>query len=258
MVSGRARPASWRTCDRSTAGSCSPPRPVRSRPEAPLGRLADALAAGPDPRRRELDRLVSGPVLAPGSPGYGAARLVYNERFDGVRPLAVVRVNDAQDVQAVVRWARRTGVRDRSALGRPQLRRLVDRHRRRGRPGQAARHPRRGADAPWSAPGRRLIDVYAPLAAQGRDDPGRLVRDASRSAGSRSAAASGSPSRKLGTTSDNVQSLRIVTADGRLLHLRRRSTTPTSSGPAAAAAAATSGSSPTSALRASRRSRNGA
>ena len=75
-----------------------------------LGRLADALAAGPDPRIAQLDRLVSGPVLVPGSPGYGAARLVYNERYDGVRPLAVVRVNDAKDVQAVIGWARRNGV----------------------------------------------------------------------------------------------------------------------------------------------------
>jgi len=41
-----------------------------------LGRLADAFAAGPDPRVAELARLVSGPVLAPGSPGYGAGRLV--------------------------------------------------------------------------------------------------------------------------------------------------------------------------------------
>jgi len=58
-----------------------------------LGRLADALAVDPDPRVAELGRLVSGSVLVPGSPGYGAARLVYNERFDAVRPLAVVRVN---------------------------------------------------------------------------------------------------------------------------------------------------------------------
>src|SRR5436190_22094354 len=75
-----------------------------------FGRLGRALAAGPDPRVAELARLVSGPVIVPGSSAYGTAKLVYNERFDGVRPLAIVRVQDVSDVQAVVRWAQRTGV----------------------------------------------------------------------------------------------------------------------------------------------------
>src|SRR5215831_992210 len=75
-----------------------------------LGRLGRALAAGPDPRVAELARLVSGQVIVPGSSGYDTARLVYNERFDGVHPLAIVRVNDVKDVQTVVRWAQRTGV----------------------------------------------------------------------------------------------------------------------------------------------------
>src|SRR5215831_15038846 len=65
-----------------------------------LGRLADeAFAAGRDPRVAELARLVSGPVIAPGSSVYGTARLVYNERFDGVFPLAILRVGDVKDVQ---------------------------------------------------------------------------------------------------------------------------------------------------------------
>ena len=48
----------------------------------------------------------SGPVLGRASMGYDAARLVYNERFDAVRPLAVVRPSKVADVQATVRWAR--------------------------------------------------------------------------------------------------------------------------------------------------------
>src|SRR5215471_607521 len=66
-----------------------------------LGRLADSASAA-DPRVAELARLVSGPVIVPGSSAYGTAKLVYNERFDGVRPLAIVRVQDVKDVQAVI------------------------------------------------------------------------------------------------------------------------------------------------------------
>ena len=180
-----------------------------------LGRLADALAAGPDPRVAELDRLVSGPVLAAGSPGYGAARLVYNERFDSVRPLAVVRVNHAKDVQAVIGWARRNGVAiiPRSGghsyagwstgtgvvvdLGRLQGIRLE------------------GKSAVVGA-GRRLIDVYAPLAAKGLTIPAGSCATVALG-GLALGGGIGLASRKLGTTADVVQSLRIVTADGRLL-----------------------------------------
>src|SRR6266536_2582074 len=77
-----------------------------------LARLPDAAwAAGAlDPRVVELRGLVQGPVLAPGSAAYGAARPVYNERFDAVRPLAIVKPRGVTDVQAVVRWAQRRRV----------------------------------------------------------------------------------------------------------------------------------------------------
>lgn len=75
---------------------------------------ADLAAAGPRiPRRavRALRAAVRGPVLLPGTPGYGGARLVYNVRFDGARPRAVVQPVDPRDVQALVRWADRFGIR---------------------------------------------------------------------------------------------------------------------------------------------------
>src|SRR5215218_11277930 len=62
------------------------------------------------PHLRELRAAVRGRVYAPGNAGYDRARLVFNRRFDGVRPPAVVRVRDAADVQAVVRWAGRHDV----------------------------------------------------------------------------------------------------------------------------------------------------
>jgi len=60
-----------------------------------------------DPRVRELEQLVSGPVFVPAD----SSALVYNERYAHVHPLAVVRPRGPNDVQAVVRWGRRRGVR---------------------------------------------------------------------------------------------------------------------------------------------------
>jgi FAD binding domain len=88
-------------------------------PVTGLERLAAALDAAVEPEvgsavapraLRALREAVRGPVLTPRSRGYGGARLVYNERFDGVRPAAVVRPLDAREVAAVVRWADRFGV----------------------------------------------------------------------------------------------------------------------------------------------------
>jgi FAD/FMN-containing dehydrogenase len=76
-----------------------------------LGALPlDAQAQLPRAQLRELRAQVRGQVLAPGNHGYDGARVVFNRRFDGVRPPAVVRVRDSTDVQAVVRWAGRHDV----------------------------------------------------------------------------------------------------------------------------------------------------
>jgi hypothetical protein len=48
--------------------------------------VGDALA-GVDPRLRSLARAVNGPAITPAGRSYGHARLMYNERFDGVHPL---------------------------------------------------------------------------------------------------------------------------------------------------------------------------
>jgi FAD/FMN-containing dehydrogenase len=182
-----------------------------------LGGLPDAARGGGDvdPRVRELRRLVAGPVVAPGSAAYETARLVYNERFDGVRPLAVVRAAGVADVQAAVRWAHRTGVPliprsgghcyagystgtgvvlDLSGLDGIR----VD-----------------GASAVVGA-GAQLIDVYAALAAGGRTIPAGSCPTVG-IGGLALGGGIGLAARKFGTTSDAVHSLRIVTADGRLL-----------------------------------------
>jgi FAD/FMN-containing dehydrogenase len=181
-----------------------------------LGRLVDsAFAAGPDPRVRELAGLVSGPVLAPGSSGYEAARLVYNERFDGVHPLAVVRVRDVDDVKAVIGWAQRTGVAIVPRSGGHSYGGwstgsgvVVDLG--------ALRGIRVEGGSTVIGAGRRLIDVYAALAGKGATIPAGSCASVALG-GLALGGGIGLAARKLGTTSDNVQALRIVTADGRLL-----------------------------------------
>jgi FAD/FMN-containing dehydrogenase len=180
-----------------------------------LGGTSPWAAAATDPRIRELRQLVSGPVLARGSVAYDQARVVYNERFDGVRPLAVVRPQHVADVQAVVRWAQRRGVAiiprsgghsyagystgsgvvlDLSTLGSIRL----------------------GGHTVAVGAGARLIDVYAALATKGATIPAGSCPSVG-VGGLALGGGIGLASRKFGTTSDNVVSLRIVTADGRLL-----------------------------------------
>jgi FAD/FMN-containing dehydrogenase len=85
---------------------------ARAMPARDWATPAARRAGGAGPRAlRELARRVRGPVLRPGSPRYAVAARVYNLRFDGARPDAVVEPLDSRDVQAVLRWADRHDVR---------------------------------------------------------------------------------------------------------------------------------------------------
>jgi FAD/FMN-containing dehydrogenase len=79
----------------------------------PADALSDALAAPSALSKqaaRALRSAVKGRVIFPRSPGYSRARLVYNLRYDGARPEAVVQVENTADVAAVVKWANRFDV----------------------------------------------------------------------------------------------------------------------------------------------------
>ena len=111
-----------------------------------LGPLAEAGAAPlPGKQLRALRNAVRGQVLAPGNGGYDAARMMFNTRYDGIRPPAVVKVANSADVQAVVKWAATYDV-PLVARRRQRLQRQLDQQdRRRGR----RRRPRR--PSPWTA-----------------------------------------------------------------------------------------------------------
>jgi len=166
-----------------------------------------------DPRVRELEQLVSGPVFVPAD----SSALVYNERYAHVHPLAVVRPRGPNDVQAVVRWGRRRGVR------------VIPRSGGHSYAGYSTgsgvvldlstlRSVRLVGTTAVIGPGARLYDVYAALAARGGTIPagscptvgfGGLVLGGG----------VGLASRKLGTTSDNVVAMTVATGDGRLLEV---------------------------------------
>jgi FAD/FMN-containing dehydrogenase len=192
-----------------------------------LEAIADSFPVEPAVSRRALRALraaVRGPVLTPSSPGYARARLVYNQRFDGRRPDAVVQPLDTRDVQAVVRWADRFGVRvvprsgghgyaGYSTTGRGVV---VDLRRIRGiRVSTASRRATIGA-------GAQLVDVYAALARRGVTIPAGTCPSVG-IGGLALGGGYGLASRRLGLTADSIRGLTIVTADGRVRRVDRDS-----------------------------------
>jgi FAD/FMN-containing dehydrogenase len=185
---------------------------------------AGALAASPgfasaasaaDPRLRELARDLQGEVITRSDPGYQRARLAENTRFDAVRPLAIAIPETVEDVQKSVRWARKYDIRlvarsgGHSYGGYSTASGLVlDLSR------MAAVRPAVGTAGIGA--GALLIDVYDRLGAAGRILPGGSCPTVG-IGGLALGGGVGFASRKLGTTSDNVLGLRIVTADGRAL-----------------------------------------
>src|SRR5690242_10007276 len=57
-----------------------------------------------------LARGLAGKLIRPGDATYDAARVVYNARFDHIRPQAVVQCANADDVQEAMRFVRRFGL----------------------------------------------------------------------------------------------------------------------------------------------------
>jgi FAD/FMN-containing dehydrogenase len=186
---------------------------------APWTLVRDAQGAV-DPRLRALARDVRGPVITRSDAAYGHARLVFDERYDFVHPLAIVRPVSFGDVRAAVDWARRNRIRIAARSGGHSyggysttsglvvdLRRL----------GGIAMHTNGTVTI---GAGARLIDVEAALARRGRAIPSGSCATVG-IGGLALGGGVGLASRAFGTTSDNVVSLGIVTADGRHLTASR-------------------------------------
>src|SRR5262245_24220930 len=181
--------------------------------------LAPAWIAGrdaADPRLRALAGDVRGPVITPDDAAYAQARLVYNERFDGVRPLAIVQPLSVADVRAAVAWARRNKVRVAARSGGHSYEGystttglVVDLRRLNG----IAMHPNGTVTI---GAGARMIDAVSALARHGRAIPTGSCATVG-IAGLALGGGVGLASRAFGTTADNIVSVEIVTADSRRL-----------------------------------------
>ncbi len=164
---------------------------------------------------RALRSALRGPVLFPRTPGYERERLVYNVRYDGVRPDAVVQPVDARDVQAVVRWAERFDVRvvprsgGHSYAGYSTAANgvVVDLKRLRG--------VRVAGGRATVGPAAKLIDVDSRLARRGLLVPAGSCPTVG-IAGLALGGGYGLSSRRFGLTADNLVAATIVTADGRI------------------------------------------
>jgi FAD/FMN-containing dehydrogenase len=163
----------------------------------------------------ELAREIEGTVVGRSSPSYDQARELYNTRFDGIRPLAVVYCQSVSDVQKTIAWSRKYGIRIAARSGGHSYAGysgssggvVVDVSRLNRVAAGTGRVATVGA-------GARLIDVYSGLWAKRVTIPAGSCGTVG-VGGLALGGGVGFLSRKLGTTSDNVLRVTLVTADGK-------------------------------------------
>jgi FAD/FMN-containing dehydrogenase len=165
---------------------------------------------------RALARDCRGPVLAPGDARIAGVAHGYDERYDGRVPKAVLLAEGVADVQAAVRWAARRGVPIAARSGghsyggysTPAGGLVVDLRRMR----RIARH--HANTRVVAGPGVQLGDLYAALAPHGVTVPAGTCPSVALG-GLAQGGGMGLAGRALGLTSDRIEQLTIVTADGR-------------------------------------------
>jgi FAD/FMN-containing dehydrogenase len=185
-----------------------------------------ALGAACWPRRpipRRLKDAIRGPVLTRGSPGFPDAAHIYNQNFDHVLPRFVARPLDSRDARAAVRWAIAHDVPFRarsgghSYAGYSVLRNglVVDlRNLRRVSIDRRAGVVTIGA-------GAQLIDVFSALARHGVTIPAGSCPSVG-IAGLALGGGQGLTGRAFGLTSDSLVEAEIITADGCVRQVSRR------------------------------------
>jgi FAD/FMN-containing dehydrogenase len=167
------------------------------------------------PTLGELGSQLRGPLLRPGSSGYGAARVIENERYE-IRPRGIALAQDERDVAACVRFAARSplpfAVRSggHSYAGYCLCHGLVCDLRRLN----TIRIAPNGRSVTVGA-GVLAIDLITALAARSLAVPTGSCPTVGIS-GLALGGGLGFAARALGATCDNLESLRIVTADGRV------------------------------------------
>ena len=180
-----------------------------------LPSLRDVAQAAVDPRLRALQNTLRGPVITRTDPRYPSARLAFDGLYDDIHPLAVAQPVDAADVATVVRWARRTGVHIVARSGGHSYGGysstsgvVVDLSR------LASVHVTAGQAVVGA--GARLGNIYAVLGGHGLAIPAGTCPSVG-IGGHALGGGFGLASRAWGLASDNVRSLQVVTADGKVV-----------------------------------------
>jgi FAD/FMN-containing dehydrogenase len=162
-----------------------------------------------------LAKTLDGDVVVPASAGYAAARLLWNTRFDALRPRAIVYCASIQDVVRVVRWGRKNAIH------------VVPRSGGHSYAGYSSGNGVVVADVSrlhavtiadglaTVGAGARLFPVYTALAQHGVTIPAGSCPSVG-IAGLALGGGVGYASRQLGTTADRLRRAHIVTADGEL------------------------------------------
>lgn len=180
---------------------------------ATAGRASAPRRRGPDWGRLR-DRL-SGTLVLPADTGYDRARRLYNPAYDGIRPAAVAYCATPADVSACLGFVRSAGVPvtarsgGHSYAGWSTGTGLVIDVSRMSAVAYANGRATVGA-------GARLIDVYDGLARRGVSIPAGSCPTVG-VAGLTLGGGIGVVSRRYGLTCDALESVRVVTADGRVL-----------------------------------------
>ncbi|MGP3955385.1 FAD-binding oxidoreductase [Nonomuraea sp. 3N208] len=173
------------------------------------------MLAAPPPDWARLRRRLAGTLVLPGDAGYAAARRLYNPAYDRIRPGGVVYAENAADVAACLAFARANRVPVTARSGGHSYAGwstgtglVIDLSRMRS---VAYANGRATIGA-----GAKLIDVYDRLSRHGVSVPAGTCPTVGIS-GLTLGGGLGVVSRKHGLTCDVLESVRVVTADGRVL-----------------------------------------
>jgi FAD/FMN-containing dehydrogenase len=185
---------------------------------APSSCAGHSVTAAPTPADWQALRrgLSTKDLILPGQGGYAAARELFDPRFDAIKPAGIAYCGTPQDVSTCLAFVRKFGLPVAARSGghsyggwssRTGL--VVDVTRMNSflvRPG--------GATVQVGA-GTRLVDFYSGLAAHGLAVPGGSC-PAVGVAGLTLGGGVGVLSRAYGLTSDHLEAVQIVTADGKV------------------------------------------
>jgi len=176
---------------------------------------------GGPPDWNALATALRGSVVVPSDASYGTAKLLFDTRFDALDPAAIAFCQSASDVQRCVDFARRHGVQltarsgGHSYAGYSSCPGLIIDVTGMSDVTVSSNSSSSNSSAVIGA-GARLVDIYSTLGSQGVLLPGGSCPTVG-IAGLTLGGGIGVLGRRYGLTCDNLASLDLVTADGRVL-----------------------------------------